>query len=84
MVLVAFGGVLAWLGRLLPATKDPVDCVLRAAWILFVALRVMYGDPQLIWPGGLHLLIMAALLMAVRILVEEDSILGRVSPAPTG
>jgi hypothetical protein len=55
----------------LPATTDPVDCVLRSAWILFISVRVMYGDPQLIWPGGLHLIILSILLLLVRILAER-------------
>ena len=71
LLLTAFGVLLAGLERGLPASPDPVDCVLRAAWILFISVRVMYGDPQLIWPGGLHLMVMAILLLSMRILAER-------------
>jgi len=71
LLLTMFGALIAWCERLLPATTDPVDCVLRSAWILFISVRVMYGDPQLIWPGGLHLIILSILLLLVRILAER-------------
>jgi hypothetical protein len=71
LLLLAFGVLLAMLERALPPSADPVDCVLRAVWILLVALRVMYGDPQLIWFGGLHLFAIAALLPVAHALVRR-------------
>jgi hypothetical protein len=74
LVLTGFGALLALFERWLPAGPDPVDCVRRSAWILFLCVRVMYGDPQLIWPGGLHLIVMEGLLLIARILAERRSL----------
>ncbi len=71
VVLAAFGALLAHLERLLPAGPDPFDCVRRAAWIIFACSRVMYGDPQLVQTGGLHLIAMEILLLSTRILAER-------------
>jgi hypothetical protein len=68
-VAVLFGGLLAVFERLLPATAEPVGAILRVAWMFFVGLRVMYGDPQLVWFSGLHLLALFALLLWVRAFV---------------
>ena len=62
VVAALFGALLAVFERLLPATPDPLGAILRAAWMFFLGLRVMYGDPQLVWYSGLHLIIVSALL----------------------
>jgi hypothetical protein len=69
-LMLVFGMLLVLLERMLPANSDPVECILRAAWILFISLRVMYGDPQLVWSGGLHLVTAGLLLVFARLLLE--------------
>jgi hypothetical protein len=51
-------GVLLRLGeRLLPAGSDPLRAALRVSWVLALAFRVMYADPQLFWRPCLYLLV---------------------------
>jgi hypothetical protein len=65
-LLIVFGAVLGVFERVLPASADPLGAVLRAAWMFFMAMRVLYGDPQLVWGGGLHLIVLTALLLWLR------------------
>jgi hypothetical protein len=66
IVTASFGALLAMFEKVLPATQDALGAVLRVAWMLFLGMRVMYGDPQLIWSGGLHLLVLTGLLLWLR------------------
>jgi hypothetical protein len=59
-VLLAAGGMGALLGlgeRLLPSGPDPLMAALRVSWMVLIAFRVMYADPQLFWQPGLYLII---------------------------
>jgi hypothetical protein len=39
--------------------------------MFFVGLRVMYGDPQLVWFSGLHLLMLSTALLWVRVFAAD-------------
>jgi hypothetical protein len=78
IVAVLFGALLAMFERTLPATAEPFGAILRVGWMFFVGLRVMYGDPQLVWFSGLHLLVLFALLHWARVFVAA----GESQPTP--
>jgi hypothetical protein len=57
-VILTAGGMGAVLGlgeRLFPAGSDPLMAGLRVSWLLLLAFRIMYADPQLFWQPGLYL-----------------------------
>jgi hypothetical protein len=57
-------GMLLGVGeRLFPPGPDPMRAGLRVSWILLLALRVMYADPQLFWRSGLSLLLTTVAVM---------------------
>ena len=65
-----FGALLALFERAFPATSDPLGAILRVAWMFFLGLRVMYGDPQLIWFSGLHLIVITGVLLWLRVFLS--------------
>lgn len=70
-VLLTAAGLGALLGlgeRCFPASTDPVRAALRVSWILTLAFRVMYADPQLFWRAGLYLVITTLLVAAPGVL----------------
>jgi hypothetical protein len=76
LLMLVVGTVLVFFERILPPSPDPTDCILRAAWILFAAVRVMYGDPQLVWSGGLHLILMALVFVAISLVLHGRTLRG--------
>jgi hypothetical protein len=68
LVGTLFGYCLARAETLMPASQEPVNAVLRAAWMLFLARTVMYGDPQLVIQACFFLLVTSiALAMLPRL-----------------
>lgn len=63
-VALAFGTLLGVVERRLPPTADPVRAALRAFWLILLAQRVMYGDPQLFWVPGFWLAVTSLALLA--------------------
>jgi len=57
-----FGYILARAETLMPTTREPVNAVFRAAWMLFLGRTVMYGDPQLVIQACFFLLVTSAAL----------------------
>ncbi len=66
VIAVALGmGALLGLGeRVFPPSPDPLRAGLRVSWVLVLAFRVMYADPQLFWAWGLYL-VLTSLVLAV-------------------
>jgi len=74
-LLTAVGmGALVGIGeRVFPPSPDPLRASLRVGWVIVLALRVMYADPQLFWRSGLYLLL-------TTFVVAIPSILRRLLP----
>lgn len=66
VVALAFGVLLGGIERWLPPTADPVRAALRGFWVILLAQRVMYGDPQLFWVPGFWLVVTSVALLAPR------------------
>ncbi|TFG53000.1 MAG: hypothetical protein E4H37_04455 [Gemmatimonadales bacterium] len=87
LITALFGALLASFERLLPATSDPLGAILRVAWMFFLGLRVLYGDPQLVWYSGLHLIVVSSLLVWLAVFLPPERFLHRshgatADPAP--
>ncbi len=70
IVCLAFGLLLRWFDRCFPATGSSFVVVFRSVGILFLALRVMYGDPQLVVQAGFFILATFVLLVVGRAVVR--------------
>ena len=65
----------------MPATHEPVSAVFRAAWMLFLARTVMYGDPQLVIQACFFLLVTS---IALTVLPRLRTLLRRLAVAQDG
>lgn len=65
VVGVLYGFVVARSERWVPSTREPVGAVMRAAWMLFLARTVMYGDPQLVVQACFGMLVTSGALVMV-------------------
>jgi hypothetical protein len=56
LTTLLFGVLLRLFERLLPTQGGPAVSIFRVAWILFLAFRVMYGDPEIALRPGFYLI----------------------------
>jgi hypothetical protein len=78
LTVTGLGALLGLGERWFPASADPLRSALRVSWILALAFRVMYADPQLFWRAGFYLIL-------TTMLVFTPAMLARVlAPGPTG
>lgn len=68
LTVTALGAVIGAGERWLPASPDPLRAGLRVAWLMVIALRIMYADPQLFWRSGLYLLITTGVVLLPAVL----------------
>ncbi|OPL08179.1 MAG: hypothetical protein AVO33_01325 [delta proteobacterium ML8_F1] len=66
IVTFVFGIIIRAFDVLFPPQKTAIESIFRAAWIIFLAFRVMYGDVSLVMKGGFELFIGTALLYKIR------------------
>jgi len=63
IVTFVFGMIIKALDFLFPPQRTPIESIFRAAWIIFISFRVMYGDISLVMQGGFELFVGTLLLL---------------------
>lgn len=66
LIAVIYGIVLRWMESVFPDTEDPLHVVFRVSWAIFLASRVMYGDPQHAFAYGFYLIVGTMLVLVSR------------------
>jgi oligosaccharide repeat unit polymerase len=66
LVTFVFGIIIRLFDVFFPPQKTAIESIFRAAWIIFLAFRVMYGDVSLIVQGGFELFVGTILLANIR------------------
>ncbi|EEG77492.1 O-antigen polymerase [Dethiobacter alkaliphilus] len=75
IVTFTFGVIIRIFDSIFPPQKTALESILRAAWIVFLSFRVMYGDISLVMQGGFELFVGTILIVMIRKKYQEKNIL---------
>lgn len=62
ITMTTFGIILGCFDHILPHTKSPTWATLRVAWLIFLPMRLVYGDPSIILKIGFTLIVCTAVV----------------------